>query len=78
MRWFYIAVAVILAAAIVVFALQNLESVTLAFLGFSIHAPLALVAVVIYLLGMATGSSLFALIRKSVARARGYSDGPHA
>lgn len=74
MRWFHVAVVVVFALAIIVFAVQNLEPVTISFLGFSARAPVALVAVVIYLLGMATGSSLIALIRKSLAAARGYSE----
>jgi uncharacterized integral membrane protein len=63
MRWLYTAVIVALVAAILIFALQNLQSVTVSFLGFSIRAPLALVAVLIYLLGMATGGSAWALMR---------------
>ena len=63
MRWFNTAVIVALAAAMLIFALQNLQSVTVAFLGFRISAPLAILAIIIYLLGMATGGSAWALIR---------------
>ena len=63
MRWVNIGVIVALVAVIVIFALQNLESVTMSFLGFRISAPLAVVAVVLYLLGMATGGSVWALMR---------------
>ena len=35
----------------------------MSFLGFRISAPLAVVAVVLYLLGMATGGSVWALMR---------------
>lgn len=72
MRWLYITIIVILVLALVVFAAQNLEPVTISFLGFSARAPLALLAVIVYLVGMATGSSLVALIRKSIAEARGH------
>ena len=51
MRWVNIGVIVALVAVIVIFALQNLESVTMSFLGFRISAPLAVVAVVLYLPG---------------------------
>ena len=51
MRWVNIGVIVALVAVIVIFALQNLESVTMSFLGFRISAPLAVVAVVLYLTG---------------------------
>jgi lipopolysaccharide assembly protein A len=70
MRWFNIIVVVLFALATAIFALQNLQTVTLAFLGFSIGAPLALLVVVIYVLGMVTGGSLFALLRKSIERSQ--------
>jgi len=63
MRWVNIGVIVALVAVILIFALQNLESVTMSFLGFRISAPLAVVAVVLYLLGMATGGNVWALMR---------------
>ena len=63
MRWFNIIVIAVLAIAILIFAFENLQSVTVGFLGFSITAPLAVPSVIIYLLGMATGGSVWALIR---------------
>jgi putative membrane protein len=65
MRWIYLAVMILVAAATIIFALQNLEIVTMSFLGFNAHLPLALLVGVIYLLGAATGGSLFALLRRS-------------
>jgi lipopolysaccharide assembly protein A len=70
MRWFHIIVVVLFALAIAIFAFQNLQTVTLAFLGFSIGAPLAILIVIVYLLGMVTGGSLFALLRRSIAGSR--------
>ena len=69
MRWFYLAVVILFAAAIIIFAVQNFESVTMSFLGISARTPLALLVVVVYLLGTVTGSSLLALLRRSVERA---------
>ena len=63
MRFVHISVIVAFVAVILIFALQNHESVTMSFLGFRISAPLAVVAVVLYLLGMATGGSVWALMR---------------
>jgi uncharacterized integral membrane protein len=63
MRWLHISVVALLAIVILTFAVQNLQSVTVSFLNFRLGAPLAVLAVVIYLLGMATGGSLWALIR---------------
>ena len=65
MRWICIAVIVLFAAATLTFALQNLEIVTMSFLGLSARAPLAVLVAVVYLLGAATGGSLLALLRRS-------------
>jgi putative membrane protein len=65
MRWIYLAVIVLIAAATIIFALQNLEIVTMSFLGFNARVPLAVLVAVAYLLGTATGGSLFALVRRS-------------
>ena len=70
MRWVNIAVIVILAAVIVIFALQNLQSVTMGFLGFRISVPLAILVAVIYALGMATGGSLWSLFRWAIEGAK--------
>jgi uncharacterized integral membrane protein len=65
MRWIYLAAIVLFALATGIFALQNLEAVTMSFLGFKVHAPLALLAIVVYVLGAATGGGLLALLRRS-------------
>jgi uncharacterized integral membrane protein len=70
MRWFYLAVIVLFAAATIIFALQNFEIVTISFLGSNLRVPLALLVAVVYLLGAATGGSLFALLRRSYQRSR--------
>jgi putative membrane protein len=70
MRWVHIVIIVLFVAAIIIFAFQNLEMTTMTFLGFSVRAPLALIAAVIYLLGAATGGSLFALVRRSYVGSR--------
>lgn len=70
MRWVYLVVIVLFAAAIIVFAAQNFESVTISFFRLNISAPLALLTIVVYLLGAATGGSLFALLRRSYEGSR--------
>jgi putative membrane protein len=70
MRWFYLIIAVLFAASIIIFAIQNLEMTTMSFLGFSVRAPLAVLAVIMYVIGAATGGSLFALLRKSIQATR--------
>jgi putative membrane protein len=70
MRWIYFAVIILIAAAAIIFALQNFEIVTMSFIGFNARVPLALLVAVTYLLGMATGGSLFALLRRSYEGSR--------
>jgi uncharacterized integral membrane protein len=70
MRWVHITVIVLIAIVILVFAMQNLETVTMSFLGFSVSSRLAVFTVVIYVLGAVTGGSLFALLRRSIKGAR--------
>ncbi|MFO1159835.1 MAG: hypothetical protein U1E60_13425 [Reyranellaceae bacterium] len=70
MRWIHLAIVVVLAAAALIFVFQNLELVTMSFLGFSARVPLALLAAVIYVAGALTGSSLLSLVRKSYERSK--------
>ena len=70
MRWVYLTMVVLFLAATVIFVFQNVETVTMSFLGLSVRAPLAVVAAVAYILGAVTGGSLYALLRKSVQGSR--------
>jgi len=70
MRWIHIAIVVLFLAATLIFLVQNREIVSMNFLGFSIRAPLAVMAASFYLLGAITGSSAYALLRRSVQAAR--------
>jgi uncharacterized integral membrane protein len=42
MRWIYLAVIILIAAAAIIFALQNFEIVAMSLLGFNVGVPLAL------------------------------------
>ncbi len=70
MRWIHSTVIVLFIAATILFAAQNLQVVTMSFLGFSVRAPLAILTGVFYVLGAVTGSSLFALLRRSIRASR--------
>ncbi|WP_213288276.1 hypothetical protein [Bradyrhizobium sp. sGM-13] len=71
MRWIHLAVITLFVAATIIFALQNFELVTMSFLGLNARVPLAVLVAVAYLLGAATGGSLFALLRRSYEGSRG-------
>jgi hypothetical protein len=64
MRWVYVIIRFV--AAVVLFAIGNLQLTTLSFLGFSLRARLAVLAVADDLLGAFTGGSLFALLRATI------------
>jgi putative membrane protein len=66
MRWIHLLVVVMFAAAVLIFVVQNFMMVTMSFLGFSARAPIALLVALVYVLGMATGSSLWSLLRRSL------------
>jgi putative membrane protein len=70
MRWIHLIVIALFVAATIVFSVQNFQVVTMSFLGFSVRAPLALMVGIIYLLGMATGGSLLAVLRRSLEGSR--------
>jgi len=70
MRWFHLAVIILFAAATLVFAAQNFQTVTVSLLRISANTPLALLIAVIYVLGAITGGSLLSLMRQSIAGAR--------
>jgi lipopolysaccharide assembly protein A len=70
MRWLNITVVALFAVATLLFAIQNFQIVTLSFMGLSARTPLAVLVAIVYVLGMATGGSLFALLRRSIARSR--------
>jgi uncharacterized integral membrane protein len=71
MRWINIAVVIALAAAMLVFAFQNLQIASVSFLNFRFSAPMALLAIGIYALGMVTGGGLVSLARWALSGAKG-------
>jgi putative membrane protein len=56
------------AGAVGIFAYQNQEEMTIAFLQWSITASLPMVAGIIYVLGMLSGWTIVGLVRRSVNR----------
>jgi len=70
MRWIYLGVIILFGAATIISALQNFEIITMSVFGFDARVPLAVLVAVAYLLGAATGGSLFALLRRSYEGSR--------
>jgi lipopolysaccharide assembly protein A len=70
MRWVNMAVIIIFAVALLTFAAQNFQTVTVYFLTFKMSAPHAILIVVIYIVGMVTGSGLASLMRQAFEGSR--------
>jgi len=70
MRFLYLILIVLLAGVTILFALQNLQTITVSFLSWSVTLPIALVVIGAYALGMATGGSLMAFLRWTLRRAK--------
>jgi lipopolysaccharide assembly protein A len=66
MRFFYRLLFVLLLAVVVVFAVQNYENVSVAFLNQGLNAPMAVFIAISYLLGMLSGWLVFGLVRRSL------------
>ena len=70
MRYVYTALIVLLTAIVLIFTFQNLTSVTVSLLSMSASLPLSTLVILVYLLGMVTGSALFGLVRSWIHGAR--------
>ena len=70
MRNVYIGLVVLLTAAVLLFKVQNLQSVTVSFLTMSLTLPVSVAIVVAYFLGMVSGGALIASVRSLVQKAR--------
>jgi uncharacterized integral membrane protein len=63
MRYIYIALVVLVTAAVLLFKFQNLSSVTISFLSMNLTLPVSLMVLGVYVLGMVTGGALVGLLR---------------
>jgi lipopolysaccharide assembly protein A len=66
MRFVYMALIGLFAAVVILFKVQNLESVTVSLFSRSATLPVSVLVLLIYLLGMLTGGFLLALVRSWV------------
>ena len=66
MRWSRIAILLVFLGLVLVFAIQNTQPLTVHFLNASVTAPVALLALAIYVLGMVSGWSVVAYLKESI------------
>jgi uncharacterized integral membrane protein len=72
MRWIYVALIVVFTAAVLLFKVQNIDTVTVTLLTLSLTMPLALLLIGVYVLGMFSGSFVWALLRGWWRKARAH------
>lgn len=66
MRLVYFLFLLLALAAVIVFAVQNNETITLRYFNWSIACPLPLLVAFAYLLGMVSGWTVIGLLRRSL------------
>ena len=71
MRWVYLVLLLITVTVIVVFIVQNHESQTVTFFNQRFTAPLSLIFVAVYLLGMWSGGTVVAFVKRAYRHATG-------
>ena len=70
MRIFYLVLLILLVGVTAIFAVQNLQTITVSFLSWSVTLPIALVVIGVYALGMASGGGVLAFLRWTMRRAK--------
>ena len=70
MRFIYLVLLILFAGVTVLFALQNLQTITVSFLSWSVTLPIAAVVIGAYALGMASGGSVLAFLRWTLRRSK--------
>jgi uncharacterized integral membrane protein len=67
-------ILLIFLGAIGLFAVQNTQAITVKFWNWSLTAPVAILAISAYFLGMISGWNVIAFVRSSISRVRSRSD----
>jgi len=70
MRILYLFLIILLAGVTILFAVQNLQTITVSFLNWSVTLPIALVVIGAYALGMLSGGSVLAFLRWTLRRSK--------
>jgi uncharacterized integral membrane protein len=68
MRLVYFLILLIVLAALILFAVQNNETVTLQYLNQTISCSLPVLIVVVYVLGMVSGWTVVGFLKRSIQR----------
>jgi len=74
MRLIALLILVVVVGAVVAFAVQNQQSVSLTFINTEVTASVAAVIGITYVLGMCSGWTIIRLLRRSFERATDFQD----
>ena len=69
MRWFYLVLLLVIVTVFVVFIAQNHENETVTFFNQRITAPLSLMFVAVYFLGMWSGGTVVGFVKRAYQHA---------
>jgi uncharacterized integral membrane protein len=69
MRWIYLVLLLVIVASIVAFIVENNENTTFHFFSKSFDAPLSWFVIAVYFLGMWSGGTVVAFIKRAYHRA---------
>jgi uncharacterized integral membrane protein len=69
MRWVYLVLLLVIVAVIVVFVIQNNENETVTFFNQRFTAPLSLIFVAMYFLGMWSGGTVVGFVKRAYRHA---------
>ena len=75
MRYLLGLILLIFLGAVGLFAVQNTQPITVKFWNWGVTAPVALLAVGVYLLGLISGWNVVAFLRSSISQVRSRSQG---
>lgn len=70
MRIFYLILLIVLIGVTALFAVQNLQTITVSFLNWSVTLPIAVVVIGVYALGMVSGGSVLVFLRWTLHRVK--------
>jgi putative membrane protein len=62
-RYLYIALIVVFAGIVLLFKIQNMDSVTVSLFSMSVTLPTSVMVLLVYILGMFTGGFVLGLLR---------------
>jgi uncharacterized integral membrane protein len=71
MRWVYLVLLVVIVTIIIVFVAQNRENETVSFFNQRFSAPLSLLFVAVYFLGMWSGGTVVGFFKRAYQHAAG-------